>query len=124
MAEISRLVVVKDHRDRLPGGHRLLLGLFRELYEESRRLGIGGLIATMEDGLLRFLRRMQLCFDPIGAVIQYFGAVTPHFALVNSFDGQYRSRFGAPWAPAHWDVLDAAEVRFARIAGASVCLVP
>src|SRR5262249_25539974 len=52
--EVSRLIVAPEHR-RTSAGPLLLFGLFRLLYLESRKLGLHGLIAAMEEGLCRLL---------------------------------------------------------------------
>ncbi len=79
-AEISRLIVARAYRqDSLD--HRLVLfGLFREMYEESRRLGVEVLIAAMEKPLWRLLRRFGFAFAPLGKPISYYGEVVPYYA--------------------------------------------
>jgi N-acyl-L-homoserine lactone synthetase len=99
--EISRLILAPEHR-RTSAGPLLLFGLFRELYAESRKLGLHGLIAAMEEGLCRLLAKVGLVFRAIGECVDYFGLVTPYWASVDALEHGYhrmlahRPRPGAP----------------------------
>jgi len=84
--EISRLIVAPGHR---ATEAQLLFGLLKELFEESRRLHLHGLLATMEHGLWRLLRRLRFPFQPIGEAMDYFGPVTPYWAAVDDLEGGY-----------------------------------
>lgn len=107
-AEISRLVVGKDFRRRLndtlfgfqaqesptvevgivqANGQRrtsnhpeIVLGLYREMYQESKRQGITHWYAAMERSLARLLMRYKFSFVPIGPEVDYYGPVTPYLA--------------------------------------------
>ena len=87
--EVSRLIVAPEHR-RTSAGPLLLFGLFRELYAESRKLGLHGLIAAMEEGLCRLLEKVGLVFRAIGESVDYFGRVTPYWASVDGLELGYR----------------------------------
>ncbi len=99
--EVSRLIVAPEHR-RTSAGPLLLFGLFRQLYLESRALGLHGLIAAMEDGLCRLLEKVGLMFRAIGHSVDYYGLVTPYWASVDALENGYvrmlshRPRAGAP----------------------------
>jgi hypothetical protein len=69
----------------------LLFGLFRHLYEECGRLGLGYLVAAMEGSLARMLRRLGFPFLPLGAAISYFGEVVPYGATLDSMVPGYQS---------------------------------
>lgn len=88
-AEISRLIVARAYRqDSLE--HRLVLfGLFREMYEESRRLGLEALLAAMEERLWRLLRRFGFLFVPLGKPISYYGEVVPYYAGAEALAAGY-----------------------------------
>jgi N-acyl-L-homoserine lactone synthetase len=93
--EVSRLIVAPEHR-RTSAGPFLLFGLFRELYAESRRLGLHGLIAAMEEGLCRLLEKVGLAFRAIGESVDYFGLVTPYWASVDALEHGYRRILAHP----------------------------
>jgi N-acyl-L-homoserine lactone synthetase len=88
--EISRLILARQQRGVIIAEPLLLFGLLKELYEESRRLGLDGLLATMEDGLARLVRRLGFQFRPIGPCMDYFGPVTPYWAPLDTLEPGYR----------------------------------
>lgn len=89
VGEVSRLIVAGPHRT-TPAAPILLFGLFSELYAESRRLGLHGLLATMEEGLCRLLQKVGLAFRAIGEAVDYFGPVTPYWASLEALEPGYR----------------------------------
>lgn len=103
--EISRLVVRRSHRRRqadsfgLPvlapshsdtqerrlnaerrrtDAQMLLMGMYREMYQHSRRAGIRYWFAAMERALARSLKRTGFDLLAIGPVSDYYGEVTPY----------------------------------------------
>jgi len=89
--EISRLIVAADYRAGTIRQPLLLFGLFRHLYEECRRLGLGYLVAAMEGSLARLLRRLGFPFLSLGDPISYFGEVVPYGATLASMQSGYES---------------------------------
>jgi N-acyl-L-homoserine lactone synthetase len=89
--EISRLIVAADYRSGTIRQPLLLFGLFRHLYDECVRLGLGYLVAAMEGGLARLLRRLGFSFQPLGAPINYFGEVVPYGATLASMQAGYEN---------------------------------
>ena|SRR5882724_2246230 len=89
--EISRLIVAADYRAGTIRHPLLLFGLFRHLYEECGRLGLGYLVAAMEGSLARLLRRLGFPFLPLGASINYFGEVVPYGATLASMRRGYEN---------------------------------
>jgi len=107
-AEISRLAISRSYRRRRNDGlydlaskedrmtsartgdeaahHRhkpeIILGLYKTLYQASKRQGITHWFAAMEKPLLRLLRRYNFDFKPIGPELDYYGPVTPYFAEI------------------------------------------
>ena len=106
-AEISRLVVRQEFRRRLndnkfgfsesgdnPEIHvigpqqkrrnstrpEIVLGLYRAMYQESKRQGITHWYAAMEKSLARLLLRYNFAFVAIGPEVDYYGPVTPYLA--------------------------------------------
>lgn len=89
--EVSRLIVAADYRAGTIRRPLLLFGLFRHLYEECGRLGLGYLVAAMEGSLARLLRRLGFPFLTLGDPISYFGEVVPYGATVSSMRPGYES---------------------------------
>lgn len=89
--EISRLIVAADYRAGTIRQPLLLFGLFRHLYEECRRLDLGYLVAGMERGLTRLLRRLGFPFLALGEPISYFGEVVPYGASLASMRPGYEN---------------------------------
>ncbi len=112
-AEVSRLAVAKAFRQRegdtLYGGPprpsdnkpaptevvafptpretpEIVSGLYRTLYQESRRRGIEHWLVAMERGLQVILNRAGFRFEPIGPLVDYFGPVRPYMASLERFE--------------------------------------
>ncbi|NOZ43448.1 MAG: PEP-CTERM/exosortase system-associated acyltransferase [Alphaproteobacteria bacterium] len=113
--EISRLAVSKTIRKRQDDGdygmavndagvdaapikrlennrrsHRpdIVIGLYKSLYQESRKHGITHWIAAMEPGLLKLLRRFYFTFEPIGPQVDYYGPVRPYMVSLEAIEDQ------------------------------------
>jgi N-acyl amino acid synthase of PEP-CTERM/exosortase system len=99
--EISRLIVHRNFRRRctditglrtgaddpppLVGERRsnspdVLLNLYRQIYQYSRRNGIRYWYAAMERTLARALAQFKFNFTQIGPVVDYYGPVAPYMA--------------------------------------------
>lgn len=117
-AEISRLAVSKSYRRRANDGlydlssqedigtqsgeaneliHRrrrpeIILGLYKAMYQASKRRGVTHWFAAMEKTLLRLLYRYQFGFKPIGPEVDYYGPVTPYLAEVAHIEAGIRQR--------------------------------
>lgn len=106
-AEISRLAVSRRYRRRatdsalpelllddspaLTGTQRrsrseLVLGLYRGMYQASKREGIRFWFAAMETSLFRLLQRLDFEFRAIGPEIDYHGPVTPHLIAIEEIE--------------------------------------
>lgn len=59
-------------------GPEIIAGLFKRMYQETKRLGITDLVVAMERGLYLLLRRMGYRFHAIGPVVDYYGPVMPY----------------------------------------------
>ncbi len=119
VAEISRLALVKSYRRRSGDGlfgtsdntnetsamkinkgiierrHRpeIVLGLYKTLYQESKRRGITAWFAAMEKTLLRLLHRYEFGFKPIGPEVDYYGPVTPYLAKIADLELGVRQKY-------------------------------
>jgi N-acyl amino acid synthase of PEP-CTERM/exosortase system len=112
-AEISRLAISKSFRRRKDDGDygasvaqdpqvsdnplhevglsrrqqpEIIIGIFRLIYQASKRNGITHWLAAMEKSLFRLLQRFRLDFNPIGPELDYYGPVAPYFADINDID--------------------------------------
>ncbi|MBN1794354.1 MAG: PEP-CTERM/exosortase system-associated acyltransferase [Candidatus Omnitrophica bacterium] len=114
-AEISRLVISKNYRRRKddglyygphiidrpdqkithPGGRRerpMAFGIYREMYQESKRKGITHWYALMEEKLWRLLHVHGFTFKPIGEAIDYYGPVVPYLAKIDELERELFKR--------------------------------
>ncbi len=109
VAEISRLAVSRQFRRRvtdrfLPGvvdpparprnearrlgAPELVLGLYKLMYQETKRQGIEFWFAAMEPSLARVLKRMCFTFHPVGPEVDYHGRVSPYVARIRDIDAE------------------------------------
>jgi N-acyl-L-homoserine lactone synthetase len=65
---------------------RILIGLFREVYQETKQLGIEYLCAAMGKGLQRLLCKYGVIFSPLGPVIDYHGPRAFHLSSMVSME--------------------------------------
>lgn len=109
--EISRLAVAKSYRRRRGDGlygtsertsertperrqrPELVLGLYKTIYQETKRRGISAWFAAMETTLLRLLHRYQFGFKPIGPEVDYYGPVTPYLAKIAELEKGVRDKY-------------------------------
>ncbi len=76
------------HRDQRRGFPELVLGLYKIMYQESKRRGIAFWFAAMEPSLARLLRRFNFSFHPIGPEVDYYGPVTPYVARIADLEAE------------------------------------
>lgn len=104
VAEISRLAVSKLYRRRAGDGlyglavvedndaigrrqrPEIVLGLYKVMYQESKRQGIRFWYAAMESSLWRLLARFAFEFRTIGPEVDYYGPVTPYLADISEIE--------------------------------------
>lgn len=67
------------HRRNRP---EIILGIYKTMYQASKRQGITHWFAAMEKSLLRLLRRYNIEFTPIGPELDYYGPVVPYIAEI------------------------------------------
>lgn len=116
-AEISRLVITKNMRRRKNDGmyyepeiddrkvtddnHNEFLrrakpmafGLYRELYQESKRSGITHWYSLMEKSLWLLLRMHGFKFIPIGEEVDVYGPVRPYLGKVPEIEEEVFRKF-------------------------------
>ncbi len=115
-AEISRLTISKLYRRRAKDGlyyepqvedvtvqdkgqyfmrrvRPMAFGLYRELYHESKRLGIRYWYALMEKTLRTLLKIHGFVFNPIGPEVEFYGMVTPYLADITEMEQNVHEKF-------------------------------
>ncbi len=65
---------------------KILIGLFREVYQETKQLGIENLCAAMGKGLQRLLCRYGIVFSPLGPVVDYHGPRALHVSSMTDME--------------------------------------
>lgn len=116
LAEISRLVISKLYRRRKNDGmyytpeyddnvkntdliniakrvRPMAFGMYREMYQESKRRGIKYWYAVMEKSLFVLLRMHGFIFEPIGEEVDYYGPVTPYLANIEEMEKSVHQKF-------------------------------
>jgi N-acyl amino acid synthase of PEP-CTERM/exosortase system len=64
----------------------IMLGIYRTIYQVSKRKGITHWFAAMEKSLLRLMRRFHFEFIPIGPELDYYGCVTPYVVAIAAIE--------------------------------------
>lgn len=116
LAEISRLVISKQYRKRdndglyyspdfkekpietIPQGsgqriRPMAFGLYREIYQESKRRGINYWCCLMEKSLWTLLTMHGFTFQSIGDEIDFYGPVRPYLASVEEVEESVGRKF-------------------------------
>jgi N-acyl amino acid synthase of PEP-CTERM/exosortase system len=73
----------RDNRTRFP---EIIQGLYKAIYQETKRQSIDHWLAAMEPSLVKLLRKLPIQFREIGPVADYYGAVRPYIASVSDFE--------------------------------------
>ena len=115
-AEVSRLTISKLYRRRAKDGlyyepqvedkrvevggtsflrrvRPMAFGLYRAMYQESKRLGIRYWFALMENSLWRLLQAHGFAFHPIGPEVHFMGRVKPYIGDLRDLEKSVFSRF-------------------------------
>ncbi len=115
-AEVSRLTISKLYRRRAQDGlyyepqvedkpvegrgtsfvrrvRPMAFGLYRAMYQESRRKGIRYWFALMEKSLWKLLRIHGLVFHPIGPEVNFLGLVKPYIGDLRDLEKNVFAKF-------------------------------
>ncbi len=115
-SEVSRLTISKLYRRRANDGlyyesqvedkrvedggqifmrrvRPMAFGLYREMYQESKRQGIKYWFALMEKSLWLLLKIHGFVFRPIGPEVDFYGMVTPYIADLGELERNVRAKF-------------------------------
>jgi N-acyl amino acid synthase of PEP-CTERM/exosortase system len=60
----------------------VILGLYRAMYQETRRVGFENWYAAMEEKLWFSLKSFNFTFEKIGPEVDYYGPVTPYLGVI------------------------------------------
>jgi len=118
--EVSRLVISKEYRKRKDDGlyygpdyvdnqrseaehmmkriRPMAFGMYREMYQESKRRGITHWFAVMEKSLYLLLRMHNFVFHPIGKEFDYYGPVMPYLADIREMERTVHEKSPQLWA--------------------------
>jgi N-acyl amino acid synthase of PEP-CTERM/exosortase system len=64
----------------------IMLGIYRTIYQVSKRQSITHWFAAMEKSLVRLMRRFHFAYTPIGPELDYYGCVTPYMVAISSIE--------------------------------------
>jgi len=115
-AEVSRLTISKLYRRRAHDGlyyepqigdqciedkgnyflrrvRPMAFGLYREMYHESKRLGIKHWFALMEKSLWLLLKIHGFVFKSIGPEVDFYGMVTPYIVDIADLEKNVHAKF-------------------------------
>jgi N-acyl amino acid synthase of PEP-CTERM/exosortase system len=82
-SEAQQLADQREDRRTKP---EIILGLYKEMYQTSKRQGITHWFVAMEKTLQRLLHRFSFDFTPIGPELDYYGPVTPYIAVISEIE--------------------------------------
>lgn len=86
----------------------ITLGIYKTIYQISKRRGITHWYAAMEKSLLRLMRRFHIAFTPIGPELDYYGPVTPYVLALSEMEKALHQHCPATFA----DFIDGLEPEF------------
>jgi len=115
-AEISRLAIAKLYRRRASDGlyygpqvedlhgsdggtyftrrvRPMAFGLYRAIYQESKRLKISHWFAFMEKPLWLLLKIHGFVFRPIGPEVEFYGLVSPYLAAIPEVEKSVHKKY-------------------------------
>lgn len=75
----------------------MVSGIFRLIYQGSKRHGVTHWVVAMERRLQVMLKRMGFPFTPIGPEVDYYGAVRPYIAEIAALEYNVSVQKPATW---------------------------
>lgn len=76
----------------------VILGLYKAMYHETRRIGFGHWYAAMEKKLWRALKMFNFTFDEIGPQVDYYGPVIPYLGIINKMEKEVNDHSPELWS--------------------------
>jgi N-acyl amino acid synthase of PEP-CTERM/exosortase system len=75
----------------------IILGLYRAMYHETRRVGFTHWYAAMEKKLWYSLKTFNFTFQEIGPQVDYFGPVTPYLGIIEQLEKEVSEKSPDLW---------------------------
>lgn len=80
--------LIRPNNNRRQHRPDIVVGLYKSLYQESKKQGITHWLAAMEPGLLKLLKRFYFNFESIGPEVDYYGPVRPYIVSLEAVEDQ------------------------------------
>ena len=88
----------KTSQDRRRNRPVVILGLYRAMYHETRRVGFTHWYAAMEKKLWFNLKAFHFTFQEIGPQFDYYGPVTPYLGIIEELEKEVSSNSPELWS--------------------------
>jgi len=75
----------------------VILGLYKAMYHETRRIGYGHWYAAMEKKLWYALKTFNFTFQEIGPQVDYYGPVTPYWGAISRMEKEVNDNSPDLW---------------------------
>jgi N-acyl amino acid synthase of PEP-CTERM/exosortase system len=76
----------------------VILGLYKTMYQETRRVGFTHWYAAMEKKLWYSLKKFNFTFQEIGPLVDYYGPVTPYLGVIEQLEKEVSENSPELWA--------------------------
>ena len=87
IAEISRFAISKESlKSAYCNRQEVVHGLFREMYHESKKLGINYFCAAMGKSLQKLLSKYGIIFIQAGPMVNYHGIRAPYISAISNLE--------------------------------------
>lgn len=76
----------------------VILGLYKAMYHETRRVGFTHWYAAMEKKLWYHLKTFNFTFQEIGPQVDYYGPVTPYLGVIEQLEKEVSDNSAGLWS--------------------------
>jgi N-acyl amino acid synthase of PEP-CTERM/exosortase system len=87
----------KTDQDRKRHQPVVILGLYKAMYHETRRIGFTHWYAAMEKKLWYGLKTFNFTFQEIGPMVDYYGPVIPYLGVIEELEKEVRDNSQDLW---------------------------
>jgi len=88
----------KTDQDRKRNQPVVILGLYRAMYQETRRVGFAHWYAAMEKKLWYSLKLFNFTFQEIGPLVDYYGPVIPYLGVIKQLEKEVLDNSPGLWS--------------------------
>jgi len=88
----------KTEQDRKRQQPVVILGLYKAMYQETRRVGFTHWYAAMEKKLWYALKTFHFTFQEIGPQVDYYGPVTPYLGVIEQLEKEVIDNSPGLWS--------------------------